>query len=107
MLLQPFIKVNNAECYYCRVPLHLYTFDALDVTLSAEGYPLGAEVVKTAMAGVCLKCGKPYEMERRGMGFCTAGLLPPGGYDNEKTTDLQSINAYSENEFIDDPGVDW
>lgn len=106
MLLQPFIKVNNAECYYCRVPLHLYMFDAFDVTLSAEGWPIEAEIIKSVLKGVCPNCGRPYEMERRGMGFCTAGMLPLGGYDNEKTTELQSTDAYSKNEFINGTGVD-
>ena len=103
-LLKPFIKIDKAECYDCRIPIRIYDSEAFDIELSSDGFPLNANQLLSKTFGVCPKCGRRYDVERRGVYFNITSDLRKlffGGQDNGETEfqQVQKTGEITYNEF--------
>lgn len=111
MLLQPFEKLGNMGCFYCRTPIQVYEFEATVFDYSKEGLPRTGTNVGHRVEGRCPKCGTLYEVGRTGLISYIEGVK-----DN---INMKGIESYGElfiqknetssstNEFCYDTGAEW
>lgn len=73
--VKPFIRLEQAECYDCMIPIRIYDCEANDIHLTANGIPVSCDQIYSKVYGVCPKCGKTYEVERDGIAYAITSSL--------------------------------
>ena len=99
-LMKPFIKLEEAQCHECMHPIAVYSFDALSIQLSQEGFPVQTDTIRSKLLGVCPNCGKTYEVERNGIGFAITSDLRREfkGENKDEQAEIRKTKLHS-NEF--------
>lgn len=108
MLLQPFEKLGNMECFYCRSPIQVYEFESAVYDYSKEGIPRACTNISHRLQGRCPKCGTFYDIGRIGLTSYIDGVTNninmKGIEYYGKQTIQKDISSPDINEFCYDTG---